>query len=1091
MKKTLTLLAFAALALLSLNLSAQIKPAYVRQDTTIFERTGGLPAEVIIRNATKYRTGAAMINAGNGLLQWRNVVDTAYRLNDSTVRTIVGGVNRDVEIKGRLWNWNWGLTNTSTTFSIANAYGGSFTINTVNGSGAGLVSTTLFNTWNGKISTVNVTGGSLAGDGNGSPLTFVNDNASPGINKVYRTDGSGVKGWGDFPAGGGSNAWADITGKPTTISTFGITDGVTFTGSENLQNKTLTSPTFNVSGDVAYDMWYRSPAGIIARLGIGSAGQQLTVAPGGAGYSWAAPPAANQTTLAALRANNSPSTTIPYYITDLNQTGFFYYVGTVSDKTSENGGTTGSGTIIVAGTSAPYKQFKRYYAGQNLSLFWFGGVDDYVYTTGIIGSGTDNVGAWTRMVTAAQGNEPMEIPYTSKGFFFAGSLPDWTYAKTMRLIQNGNMYVDASLLTAPFIRVYGTGGAVKSQRWIQNARVIGRESNTPTHNGNNYGVNSPDYRTYLGTFIEFTDLIQGEFHFKWIQGFGEAIAFNGGLSTSSGGQEVKVWFDRLDHNRIGISMRCPDGTGFLDKNWIMGGMINGDTAIKIDGNFDAVANKTCAFRSNVFSHILIERCNTGIYMGMGDFTYNRFDNLDFEGGTTTGVFGPTKVFLSSTAGTNKIALGTSFTGRGIWSTQYIQDAGQSAVFEGAQFNLPSPSFANVGGFAISGSRSTDLLIIGSDSLSTNSKSVMPSTWDHIAFRGTRYPKVQFANAYIDGLIKYVEYAGFTERLVDASASPYTLKTPLREVSINRTTAVTLLIDPDELVDGRGFYVERLGAGTIDIKRSSDNVTLMASSAITATGFYYVVYNAGITTFEVKSFGGGGGGGGVTSFANASGAGANLQGGTMSGTQATLYFATNLFPGIVSATTQTFGGDKTFAGSVTLRASTTSAYALKWPATGNVLVTGPAVGVEEFDGNYRYITTNTTQHDKYLTENGAQVIGGNTVYNGQPITPAYFSFTCRRVTNANVTAQPGDMSVIVYNQTANRDVIIPTAASAPNRMIWIVQQKGNGWTLNLKDNLGNPVQWMENGGGLSTVLLNDNTVCLHSDGTVWSAVSEHL
>ena len=39
-----------------------------------------------------------------------------------------------------------------------------------------------------------------------------------------------------------SIAWSIITGTPTTIAGYGITDGVTKTGTETLSNKTLTAP---------------------------------------------------------------------------------------------------------------------------------------------------------------------------------------------------------------------------------------------------------------------------------------------------------------------------------------------------------------------------------------------------------------------------------------------------------------------------------------------------------------------------------------------------------------------------------------------------------------------------------------------------------------------------------------------------------------------------------------------------------------------------------------------------------------------------------------------------------------------------------
>ena len=66
---------------------------------------------------------------------------------------------------------------------------------------------------------------SLAGGGDLSAnrtLNLVNDTASPGNNKVYGTDGSGVRGWKDDPAGGGTaislngHAWVEADGNNAT-----------------------------------------------------------------------------------------------------------------------------------------------------------------------------------------------------------------------------------------------------------------------------------------------------------------------------------------------------------------------------------------------------------------------------------------------------------------------------------------------------------------------------------------------------------------------------------------------------------------------------------------------------------------------------------------------------------------------------------------------------------------------------------------------------------------------------------------------------------------------------------------------------------
>lgn len=97
--------------------------------------------------------------------------------------------------------------------------------------------------------------------------------------------------------------------------------------------------------------------------------------------------------------------------------------------------------------------------------------------------------------------------------------------------------------------------------------------------------------------------------------------------------------------------------------------------------------------------------------------------------------------------------------------------------------------------------------------------------------------------------------------------------------------------------------------------------------------------------------------------------------------------------------------------------------------------------------------------------------------------------CHRVTDANVTVNSNDFSVIVYNQSATRTVTMPLASSYPGRVLAIVQQDGNGNTLQLKDSGGTNVLWRGRDGSTSAVLLNNNSVTLHSDGTEWHALSE--
>jgi hypothetical protein len=70
--------------------------------------------------------------------------------------------------------------------------------------------------------------------------------------------------------------WGKLTFKPTTISGFGITDGVTLAGVETLSNKTLTSPKINVGGDATGDIYYRDSSGNLNRLAVGTSSQVLS-----------------------------------------------------------------------------------------------------------------------------------------------------------------------------------------------------------------------------------------------------------------------------------------------------------------------------------------------------------------------------------------------------------------------------------------------------------------------------------------------------------------------------------------------------------------------------------------------------------------------------------------------------------------------------------------------------------------------------------------------------------------------------------------------------------------------------------------------
>jgi hypothetical protein len=74
--------------------------------------------------------------------------------------------------------------------------------------------------------------------------------------------------------------WSKITDTPTSISGYGITDGVTLTGVQTLTNKTLTSPKINVGSDAEGDTYYRNGSGGLSRLAVGAEGLVLKIVSG-------------------------------------------------------------------------------------------------------------------------------------------------------------------------------------------------------------------------------------------------------------------------------------------------------------------------------------------------------------------------------------------------------------------------------------------------------------------------------------------------------------------------------------------------------------------------------------------------------------------------------------------------------------------------------------------------------------------------------------------------------------------------------------------------------------------------------------------
>ncbi len=146
---------------------------------------------------------------------------------------------------------------------------------------------------------------------------------------------AGVRTWVIPPSGGGlvpANNLSDLTNFATARTNLGLAIGTnvqawdadldawagktapggTVVGTSDTQTltaKTLTSPVINVTSDATGDLYYRSSAGAFTRLGIGSAGNVLTVASGLP--SWAAGGGGGLANFTDAVNSSAPNATVP------------------------------------------------------------------------------------------------------------------------------------------------------------------------------------------------------------------------------------------------------------------------------------------------------------------------------------------------------------------------------------------------------------------------------------------------------------------------------------------------------------------------------------------------------------------------------------------------------------------------------------------------------------------------------------------------------------------------------------------------------------------------------------------------------------
>jgi len=469
-----------------------------------------------------------------------------------------------------------------------------------------------------------------------------------------------------------------------------------------------------------------------------------------------------------------------------------------------------------------------------LSIVDYGGVADYTYTSGTMGSGTDNTGALNSMMTAAAEGQLMIIPEGK--WYFASKPNDWK-DKRMNLLVLGDTYhnsVDFIKIVAP------TSGADRMHRFEHQGRAVGREG-MPSHTKTNYDNGTgPNWASFTGIFYQVVNNSKNYASFNYVTGFASAVSIIGGGGLGS--QENKVEFRWFYKNAVCINLKSTDGSSYVDKNFFFGGRVSGGTAIEVDGYASSSPDPyNGAFRANVWFNVLIEQCDIGIVMN-GDCTYNSFIGCKIEGGVNTGVFGPTKISLRQT-GAN-ICLGTSIVSMEfLYASWLTGDIGVNTSIVTTPIFLEAPTYALLGHQAIGGAAGR-LSIVGATSLSATARGDIPANIDMITYTNTPSTDIQFAYEVKGGVERAVLYERADNTVTTSS---YTVTGTVGMVYVNYTGGTaTITLPSASTYPRREVTVKNIHASnTVNISGAvaGETSSLTAKQAITyrsnGTGWYVI------------------------------------------------------------------------------------------------------------------------------------------------------------------------------------------------------------------------------------------------------------